>query len=386
MDHGLPNTIEFNRPKKYAVIGRLGHGACGETVHVRDGDMGIDLVIKKYAPIEEIRNNKEEYMINLQRFREEAKLLFSLNHSNVVRVYSYFNYEANLTSFILMEHVNGEDILKYIGRNPIEAEYIFERLIEAFSHLEAIGVLHRDIRPQNILVSHNGEPKIIDFGFGKRVNSDLVQTKSISLNWWCEIPPEFSDGTYDFQTEVYFVGKLFEAAITNGGLTDFKYLSNVKTMCYKDRSARYKSFQKIQANIVSEKFDEIEFSEKEIEIYRDFSGGLYNIFATIEGSAKFNTDIASIMESLSELHKSTMLEDCLPNNSKLASVFVLGGYSYRTGQIFYVYHLREFLRMLTGFPGEKRGIVIANLVARLDGIERSAKPNVATDFDDEIPF
>jgi len=75
--------------------------------------------------------------------------------------------------------------------------------------------LHRDIRPANILVDNSGTVKIIDLGFGKQIRATKDFDKSLSLNWWCAVPKEFGLGLYDFSTEVYFVGKLFEDLITH---------------------------------------------------------------------------------------------------------------------------------------------------------------------------
>ena len=68
-------------------------------------------------------------------------------------------------------------------------------------------------RADIIRIDEDGNLKIIDFGFGKNITSSNDFEKSVSLNWWCELPEEFKIHRYDFQTEVYFVGKLFEKII-----------------------------------------------------------------------------------------------------------------------------------------------------------------------------
>lgn len=84
--------IEFNRPQKYKFIKNLGNGACGETVLMRDEEMRMDLVAKKYKPIVDKNKNPEFFEELLDRFRREAKILFQINHQNIVRVYNYFDY------------------------------------------------------------------------------------------------------------------------------------------------------------------------------------------------------------------------------------------------------------------------------------------------------
>ena len=107
-----------------------------------------------------------------------------------------------------MEYIEGQDIESYLTNYPQNINDIFRQCIDGFVHLEKCKVLHRDIRPLNILVSNDDKLKIIDFGFGKQVNQEKDFDKSISLNWWCDPPSDFNNEQYDFRTEVYFVALL----------------------------------------------------------------------------------------------------------------------------------------------------------------------------------
>lgn len=116
-----------------------------------------------------------------------------------------------------MEHINGVDIENYLSDHEEKIDDVFTQTIDGFCYLEEINILHRDIRPYNILVDKSGLVKIIDFGFGKTIEYDNDYDKSISLNLWCDPPNEFADKIYNFQTEIYFVGKLFDKIIHRGG-------------------------------------------------------------------------------------------------------------------------------------------------------------------------
>ena len=339
--------IEFNRPAKYTLVEELGSGACGATVLLRDEGMGTDLVAKKYRPFFQEGEDDALYAELLNRFRDEARILFRLNHPNIVRVFNYYDYPEIKTAYIVMEYIEGSELLDFLNDNPFAAERVFEGIVDGFSHLQDEGVLHRDIRPANILVRPSGTPKIINFGFGKALEKEGVSDdpKSISLNWWCETPPDFVDGIYDFQTEVYFVGKLFEKALSDGGLTEFKYKLLVGRMCEPDRQLRIDSFQQIQTQISLGKFDELAFSEPEISTYREFAGQL-----------------------------------SAPN--KLAGVFIHGAFSYWKNSEIQVSTIQRFITLLRGLTEEKKGIVIENLTARLDASERTDPPYLG----DEIPF
>lgn len=187
----MPDRIvEFVRKKDLIFVKELGQGACGKTVVLYDEVIGESFVCKKYAPIHEPL--KRELFDNFVR---EIKLLHVLNHPNVVRVFNYYLYPDKLAGYILMELVRGTDIEEYLNTNPEQANQVFLQTVDGFNHLEKHGILHRDIRPQNILVSDDGLIKIIDFGFGKRIVTKHDFGKSITLNWWCEPPLEFGNQT-----------------------------------------------------------------------------------------------------------------------------------------------------------------------------------------------
>lgn len=378
--------IEFNRPAKYQFREVLGSGACGETVLLFDEAMGADFVAKKYSPIVEAEQNQSLYDELLRRFKDEARILFRLDHPNVVRVFSFFDYAERSTSYILMEYVDGVELLKFLDANPFAADRVFEGIVEGFSHLQAKGVLHRDIRPANIMVQADGVPKIIDFGFGKTeaLEKKSDDRKSISLNWWCETPPEFADSIYDFQTEVYFVGKLFEQALSDGKLSDFKYKLLVGRMCDPNRDRRIEDFQSIQSEISRGKFAELSFSDDEVRIYRNFADELTGVVSSVQSDSRFERDVEKIIVRLEELHRRSMLEEFLPAPNKLAQAFIMGPFKYWTKSKPAVASLKEFLGLLRGLSSEKKAVIVENLTARLEASERTVPP--PDNLDDEIPF
>ncbi|WP_375202189.1 protein kinase domain-containing protein [Hyphococcus sp.] len=380
----LPTQVKFDRPKKYRVIKELGRGACGETVQLRDEELGLDCVAKKYKPLPEI-NATPAYEDYFDRFREEARILFRLNHPNIVRVFNFFDYGEKNTAYILMEFIPGENILEYIGKNPENADKIFEGIIDGFAHLEQQRVLHRDIRPLNFLVTNDGVPKIIDFGFGKELAIDSANyDKSISLNWWCAPPTDFNDSIYDHQTEIYFVGKLFEKCIEENSLADFKYIRLVHEMCLDERSKRPSSFLKIQTKILSEQFDEIDFSEQEVLAYREFAESLSDTFSQISNEATYRRDPQELLRRLEDLYKNTMLESTIPGPNRLARIFVDGAFNYWKNHQILVTTLKNFIGVFKASSPEKRNILIGNLYMRLDTVKRTSPPTY--ELDDDIPF
>ena len=376
----MPDRIvEFVRKKDLIFVKELGQGACGKTVILHDAVIDEDFVCKKYAPIHEPL--KQELFANFVR---EIKLLHILNHPNVVRVFNYYLYPDQLAGYILMELVNGKDIEEYLTLNPEQINQIFLQTVDGFNHLEKNEILHRDIRPQNILVSDDGVAKIIDFGFGKRVATKQDFDKSISLNWWCDLPLEFADQTYNYTTEVYFVGKLFEKIILEAGIEQFSYKGILSRMCAKDPSQRINSFSKIEQEILAGKFVDIPFTEDELSAYRDFASDLSSVISKVEQSAKYFDSPQDIEKKLEDAYRKVMLEDRLPSNTLVIRCFLNGSYYFSNRVFMEVANLRRFIELLRSCSREKKSIVLSNIFARLDASPRYQE-EIKHEGDD-IPF
>jgi serine/threonine-protein kinase len=375
----MPDQIvEFVRKKDLVLVRDLGQGACGKTVILRDEVVDQDFVCKKYAPIHEPL--KEELFENFVR---EIKLLHVLNHPNVVRVFNYYLYPDRFAGYILMELVNGRDIDEYLAINPEKVNQIFLQTVDGFDHLEKHGILHRDIRPQNILVSEDGLTKIIDFGFGKRIATSKDFGKSITLNWWCEPPLEFGAQTYNYTTEVYFVGKLFEKIILDAGIEQFAYKGLLTRMCVKDPKRRIESFSKIRQEILAGKFVDIPFSEDDLSAYRDFAGDLSGVISKIERSGKYFDAPQDIERKLEDVYRTVMLEYRLPNNTLVIGCFLNGAYYYSNRAFLEVSNLRRFIELLRSCSIEKKKIILSNIFTRLDAIPRYDENKK---LDEDIPF
>src|ERR1035437_10054785 len=183
--------ISFVRKRDYRLIRELGQGACGKTVLLYDDQIDEHFVCKKYVPYSE-----SQRAVLFNNFVREIKLLHKLHHTNVVRVFNYYLYPEALAGYILMDFVDGPDIEDYIREHPEQVNEVFIQSITGFSYLERSGILHRDVRPGNLLVDKAGHLKIIDLGFGKQITDSVDFDKSVTLNWWCELPSEFQQGRY----------------------------------------------------------------------------------------------------------------------------------------------------------------------------------------------
>lgn len=373
---GNDKVIEFIRSKDFILVKSLGQGACGKTVLLKDDIINEYFVCKKYSPYDSV--HKEELF---KDFVKEIKLLHLIYHKNIVRVFNYYLYPDRYAGFIVMEHVDGDDLEKYLGENPENTNEVFLQVIEGFTYLENSNILHRDIRSPNILVGKDGIVKIIDFGFGKRIVYKGDFDKSISLNLWCEPPNEFNDHIYNFKTEIYFIGKLFEKIIKDKSIESFKYTRLLFKMCEKDSNERISKFLDIKNEILNDRFLEIEYSEDEKNSYREFSDYLYASITKIHHESQYFNDIDKIQNNIENTYKKVMLEEYIPNNAILIRCFIDGEYNYRTNAEFPVSILKSFLILLRQSTKEKKNIILGNIHSKLDAIPRHRPP-----VDDDIPF
>jgi serine/threonine protein kinase/Tfp pilus assembly protein PilF len=158
---------------RYRIISILGKGGMGEVYKVHDIKLEEDIALKLLRP--EIAGDSDV----IQRFRNELKLARKITHRSVCRVFDF--HEEEETPFITMEYVEGEDLKSLIKRKgkleEAEAVGIAAQIAEGLTVAHELGVIHRDLKPQNIMIEPGGRAKIMDFGIARSIlASGLTQT------------------------------------------------------------------------------------------------------------------------------------------------------------------------------------------------------------------
>ena len=367
--------IEFIRKKNFLDLGPIGQGGLGKTKLIRDETINEVFVCKKYSPIyEELIAKYFGYFI------EEIKILHKLYHPNIVRVFNYYLYPEKTTGYILMEYVQGSSIDEYLKQNPDKFEDVFLQAIEGFKYLESMSILHRDIRPANILINEDGQVKIIDFGFGKFTNIAL-ENKSISLNWRYTTPSEFEYNIYDNKTEVYFVGKLFEEILLSLGKVNFKYGELLNKMIHYKTESRIENFFEVYRSTISINAEEIDFSDAEKQVYQNFARQLIETTSKVAKPISFDFDIDSVIKKMEKVYKNSMLELEISNNNKVIGVFIKSPFKYFQKGGISVSVFKYFVNFFRNCPANKQQIILNNLLERF-----SALPSYVPIFDDDLPF
>lgn len=142
---------------------------------------------------------------------------------------------------------------------------------------------------------------------------------------------------------------------------------------------RYSSCEEIKADISSNLFNRIAFSQSEINTYRNFSKGLCDSIAKYLGFPIFNSDFEKIYAELEKIIVSSSLEENIQNNQDLISVFILSNFNYYPKKEIAVKYVKNFYKLLSKSENTKREIILANLISRLKSIK------VEYEYDD-LPF
>jgi len=146
-----------------------------------------------------------------QRFLQEARMIASLSHPNIVKVIDYEERSDFLA--IVMEYLDGSDLSDYIkkrGKLPLaQSIRLFGKILDAFSYAHTKGIVHRDVKPSNIFLIDQLEPKILDFGIAKLLENDASLTHTgTQMGTPVYMSPELvnADRNIDHRSDIYSLG------------------------------------------------------------------------------------------------------------------------------------------------------------------------------------
>ena len=194
---------------RYKLIDERGSGSFGEVYIARDLETNY-LYAAKVMYLDHASDNEL-----LERFKREAYILHSLNNSHIVRIIDYGN-DDNIY-FIIMHHIDGQNLKFYITTygpmEPLRAIHYVLQVAEGLDAAYKMGVVHRDMKPQNILVSNKGEVKIVDFGLSRSKDSPTITSSDKFMGTAYYTAPEqvMSSHAADIRSDLYSLGVvLFE--------------------------------------------------------------------------------------------------------------------------------------------------------------------------------
>ena len=190
---------------RYEIIKTIGEGGMANVYLANDTILERDVAIKV---LRGDLSNDEKF---IRRFKREALSVSNLSHPNIVEVYDVGEEEGNY--YIVMEYIDGKTLKQQLQKRGAltltEVLDIMSQLADGLSHAHESYIIHRDIKPQNIMIEDNGLIKITDFGIATAINStQLTQTNSVmgSVHY---LPPEQANGKGStIKSDIYSLGIL----------------------------------------------------------------------------------------------------------------------------------------------------------------------------------
>ncbi len=214
LDHAnLPTSERF--ADRYEVIAPLGQGAMGAVYRARDLELDEEIAIKTLRP---------ELVVDptlIERFKTEIRLARRITHSNVVRTHDFGEWSG--VYYLTMEYVEGITVRHLIdsrGRLGVSATLaIASQLAQALEVAHGQGVIHRDVKPHNLLLDADGVLKVMDFGIARLSEATMGITETgLSVGTPAYMSPEqlLADSDVDERSDLYAVGVVLYECLTGG--------------------------------------------------------------------------------------------------------------------------------------------------------------------------
>ena len=285
---------------RYEVLKRVGSGGMADVYMAKDHKLNRNVAVKVL---------KSEYVEDekfLKKFETEAQAVARLSHPNIVNIYDVGMEDG--INYIVMELAEGITLKEYIRKkgylSPKETVEISTQIASAISHAHKNHIIHRDIKPQNILVSDTGIIKVTDFGIAKATSSNTVTSTATAMGSVHYISPEQAKGRFcDEKSDIYSLGITMYEMVTghvpfdheNGVTIALMHLQNEITPPSQIRDGIPDSLEKIILKCTMKKPEERYQTADDLIadlrlVFEDTSGGYVGVVPTIDDSPTIMID------------------------------------------------------------------------------------------------
>jgi len=203
-----PGTILAQR---YQIMQMLGEGGMGAVYKARDRELNRTVALKVIRP--DLARNPAI----VERFKQELRLSHQVTHKNVIRIYDLGEGEG--VKFITMEFIEGQDLRSLILDKkkfpPQEAVDITQQICQALEAAHSVGVIHRDLKPQNVIRDNSGRVLVMDFGLARTVEGDgMTQTGALVGTMEYMSPEQALGKDLDQRSDLFALGLIFYELLT----------------------------------------------------------------------------------------------------------------------------------------------------------------------------
>ncbi|HBC87632.1 MAG TPA: hypothetical protein DCZ94_11805 [Lentisphaeria bacterium] len=225
------DTLKKSEFRGYKIIKSLGAGNSGTVLlGEKDGNFyAIKILRQDMDPI--------NYEIRLKRFMQESEILKQINHPNIVKLFEFNHDDKVNMPYIIMEFISGRQLSEYI-KLKIELSfdqklYIINQIAYALDYVHQCGILHRDVKPENILITEDLTVKLTDFGICKVSDSGITMTTDVMGSPAYMSPESFDSAkTIDQRSDIFSLGvicyELFTGARPFQGDTFYQLLESIR--------------------------------------------------------------------------------------------------------------------------------------------------------------
>src|ERR1051325_9733845 len=175
----------------YKILEKLGEGGQGTVYKASDSKLGRTLVIKVLPAELTVRE------ANLKRFEREARLASALDHPNICTIFDL--NEINGIHYIAMQYIEGKNVRQLVNGRPLSLESALSitlQTADALAAAHARGIIHRDIKAGNVMVTPTGQVKVLDFGLAKLLDEEQARTSGIHHTEITEVGVPYGTATY----------------------------------------------------------------------------------------------------------------------------------------------------------------------------------------------
>ncbi|MEA2176169.1 MAG: eukaryotic-like serine/threonine-protein kinase [Blastocatellia bacterium] len=175
----------------YRILEKIGAGGQGTVYKAVDAKLGRTVVVKVLPPELTVKE------ANLKRFEREARLASALDHPNICTIFDL--NEADGVHFIAMQYVEGRNVRQLVSGRPLDLQSaltIAIQVADALTAAHARGIIHRDIKAGNVMVTDAGQVKVLDFGLAKLLDEDAARMEGIHHTELTEIGVPYGTATY----------------------------------------------------------------------------------------------------------------------------------------------------------------------------------------------